>query len=191
MSFNEVAGFFCYLVTLLLFAFSAIQKWRDHLAYERSVESFAILPPGWITPMAWLSTLVESLSVVLLLGGLFWPVLQPIGLLLVLLLLLLFTGALVSVLVRGLQVSCGCFGTNEHLVSSTSLVRNVGLIVCCAGSFLYSSAAHSVGQGSLLDVLVTTLASATFVLLWTNLDEIATLLRPKAVGNSHGERRKV
>ena len=179
MSFLEIMSLFCQVVLLLAFAYAAAQKLRDHGAYERSMEGFALLPMGWVTPLAWLATGAECLTVVLLLAGLLWNGMRLSGVLLALALLLIFTGALISVMVRGLHVPCGCFGANERPVSVISLVRNGGLIACCIlATFPTFTATSSVwyrGQA----LLLTTLVAAAFVMIWSHLDEMIMILRPQ------------
>ena len=181
MSIYEVIGFFCQVVLLLLFAFAFVQKLRNHAAYERSVEGFALLSRRWVTPLAWLATGAEGLTAILLLGGLLWNEVRLAGALLALVVLLIFTGALISVVARRLHVSCGCFGADEHPVSAASLVRNVGLIACSVIAALPTFAIVSVIRYPLQALLLIALAAATFVLLWSFLDEITLVLRPKTV----------
>jgi len=181
MSLYEVIGLFCQIALLLIFTFSFVQKLRDHVAYERSVEGFAILPKRWVTPLAWLATGTEGLMVALLLGGLLWNEMRFAGALLALVVLLIFTGALISVVARRLHVSCGCFGADEHPVSAASLVRNAGLITCCVIAALPSFAIVSIILYPFQALLLITLGAATFALLWSFLDEITMVLRPKTV----------
>jgi hypothetical protein len=181
MSLYEVIGLFCQITLLLIFTFSFVQKLRNHIAYEHSVEGFAILPKRWVTPLAWFATGAESLVAALLLGGLLWNGMRIAGALLALVVLLIFTGALISVVARRLHISCGCFGADEHPVSAATLARNVGLIVCCVITALPTFAIVSVIRYPFLALLLIALAAATFVLLWSFLDEITVVLRPKTV----------
>ena len=181
MPLHEIISLFCQLILLLLFASSVVQKLRDHIAYEQHVEGFAIVPAKWVAPLAWLATCAECLVVVLLLGGLFWNGMRLSGLLLALVLLFVFTGALISVVARGLQVHCGCFGADEHPVSTTSLIRNIGLIACCVLAALLPVTLTSSAQYLAQTILLTVPGAAAFVFLWINLDEITVTLRSKAV----------
>jgi len=56
---------------------------------------------------------------------------QPIPSLVASTLLLIFSLAVASVLLRGLDVSCGCFGERSKKVSSISLARNL-VLMCVA-----------------------------------------------------------
>lgn len=181
MSLNEVLGLFCYLIVLVPFAFSAGQKWRDHTTFERSVEGFALVPKAWVSPVAWLVTGTESIVVALLLGGTLWSGLRFFGMLLALALLVLFTAALISVVARGLNIACGCFGTDERPISTISLVRNVGLLIGSALGALLAIGTPSPLQYPIQDFLLIALPAATFVLLWINLDRIALLVSFKTV----------
>lgn len=177
-----VIGIWCQIVLFLLFTVSMTQKLRDHHTFERSVKGFAIVPFAWVTPLAWLCTGGEGLVALLLGGGLLvggW--LRVAGILLAALLLLLFSGALLSVIARGLSIPCSCFGAHDaHLVSPLDLVRNVGLLACSAlaliPAFIPPPLIHSPVSVSLL----TALGAATFVSIWTNLDVIYTVLDRQA-----------
>jgi hypothetical protein len=181
MSLHEAIGFFCQVVLLLIFTFSFVQKLRNHVAYERSVKGFALLSKRWVTPLAWLATATEGLIAILLLGGLLWNEVRLAGTLLALVVLLIFTGALISVVARRLHVSCGCFGAEEHPISAATLVRNIGLIACSVIAALPIFAIVSVIRYPFQALLLIALAAATFVLLWSFLDEISLVLRPKTV----------
>jgi methylamine utilization protein MauE len=177
-----VIDIWCQIVLFLLFLASLAQKLRDHRAFSRSVEGFAIVPSAWATPLAWLFMGGEGLVALLLGAGLLvggWP--RIAGILLAALLLLLFSGALLSVIARGLPIPCSCFGAHDdHLVSPLDLVRNIGLLVCSAlalvPAFISPSLIHSPVSVSLL----TALGAATFVSIWTHLDVITTVLGQQA-----------
>src|SRR5437867_2043472 len=116
MSLAQTISQFCHVALLLIFVSSALQKLRDHHAFERSVEGFALLPSAWISPVAWLVTVAEIGVVMFLLAGVLSSVALLIGLLFSTVLLLVFTSALISVVMRGLNVACGCFGADDRPV---------------------------------------------------------------------------
>ncbi len=184
MTLFSVIGTWCQIVLFLLFSASMVQKLRNHHAFEESVAGFALVPAAWVTPLAWLFMGGEGLVALLLGIGLLgegWS--RIAGVLLASFLLLLFSGALLSVIARGLSIPCGCFGAREdHPVSSLDLVRNVGLLVCSTlalvPAFIPPSLIHSPTSVSLL----TALDAATFVVIWTHLNVITTVLFQRAQG---------
>lgn len=181
MGLFELTGIFCQLTLLWLFAYSGVQKLRDPMAFERSVEGFALVSPGWITPLARIFTAAEVIIVVLGFVGLGWGgVLRLSSLLLALIFLVVTTCALISVLVRGLHVPCGCFSTDERPISYLDIVRNTGLIIGCIVAFVPQFIPAALWQYPLLAILPTTLMAAAFVLVWTHLNEIVAVLQPKA-----------
>lgn len=184
MTLFSVIGTWCQIVLFLLFSVSVTQKLRDHRAFERSVADFAIVPSTWITPLAWLFTGGEGLAVVLLAGGLLgegWS--RMTGVLLAAFLLLLFSGALLSVIARGLSIPCGCFGArDDHPVSFLDLVRNLGLLVCSALALLPAFIPPSLIHAPLFLSLLTASGAATFVVIWTHLDVITSVLFRQAQG---------
>ncbi|MBV9691555.1 MAG: hypothetical protein JO202_17790 [Ktedonobacteraceae bacterium] len=182
MSLQEVIREFCSIALLLLFAYSAGGKVRNVTAFARSVEGFAVVPSTWVVPLARLFIGAEGIVVVLLLGGLVWSGVLLAGMLLALGLLVVFSSALISVMIRGLQVPCGCFGTDDRPVATVDLVRNAGLIVLSVAGLATASSQHSI-----LASLLTALMAATFVVIWTHLDDITAVLRWEPVVLKEGK----
>jgi hypothetical protein len=183
MSVYEVIGIFCHMALLLLFVASSVQKLSDHTAFERSVKGFAIVPSGWIVPLSWLFLVGECLTVVGLLGGLLWGgALRVAGVLVALILLILFSGALISVIARGLHVPCGCFGAhNDRPVSWLHLLRNASMLVCGIVALSPTVLTASLWHYPILVNLLTLLTATTFVIISTHLDEITSPLRQGAL----------
>jgi putative oxidoreductase len=64
------------------------------------------------------------------------------------LMLLIFIVALSSALVRGLDISCGCFSvSDEHGVAVDLLVRDIFLLVAAAIVFVFGKSAFSLRFG--------------------------------------------
>ena len=176
MSVYAVIGVFCQMALLVLLTASSVQKLRDHTAFERSVKGFAIMPSGWVGPLSWLFLAGECLTVVGLLGGLLWGgALRVAGVLLALILLVLFSGALVSVIAGALHVPCGCGGAHEDRpVSWLHLLRNAGMLICGAVALVPVFLTASLWHYPILINLLTLLTTATFTLIWTHLNEITS-----------------
>lgn len=122
---------FMFVVRVLLgslFVFSGSQKLLDPQSFVNAIIAFEILPekPDLLLQLAtyglpW-SEIVAGVLLVLGLGS-------RGAALFITLLMLVFTGAIVSVLVRGLDVECGCFGAwLPSEVTSLTPVRN-GIIL--------------------------------------------------------------
>jgi len=95
------------------------------------------------------------------------------------LLLLIFCGALASVLARRLQTACNCFGSSEKNVSSADIWRNLGFILCASvgcGALTWTRDA-SISPGG-IEWLLASLGALVFVLIWIQLGEIVQLFRP-------------
>ncbi len=166
---------FCRMVTGLVFAFSSISKARDLSQFTATIANFRLLPRSLHAPAAFLFLGGEfAVAVLTALGG----QALPLGFGLASVLLLLFCGALASVLARGLHTSCNCFGASKRPVTSADIWRNLGLLLCAAGgwsAFLWTRGTReSLGA---VEWLLVMLGSLAFVLIWTQLGEIAQLFR--------------
>ncbi|HLZ64549.1 MAG TPA: MauE/DoxX family redox-associated membrane protein [Ktedonosporobacter sp.] len=174
---NSIA-LFCQLFLLLIFAFSAARKGSDMHAFASNIKGFALLPSALVDPAAWLFAGAEVVSAGLLLASLFFPqlaVLQLGGLGLSLVLLLVFSAALIWVLARRLNVPCGCFGTTDRPVSRLDLLRNAGLMGCAVVALVCMTIAGSSPPRPPLALLLLGLQAAACGLIWTHLDEIVSL----------------
>jgi hypothetical protein len=63
-------------------------------------------------------------------------------------LLIVFSGWMVSVLLRGLQLQCSCFGPSGAAVGWWQVARNVGLAVVAVAGLMVAPSSHATG-GSL------------------------------------------
>lgn len=109
-----------------VFAFAAWGKIMDPNGFVRAVANYQLLPTELVGPLAlWLPWL-ELVAAICLACG-FWA---PGALLIIDGLLLLFLGALVASLVRGLDIGCGCFDLSADGRQSLifAVWRNIGLL---------------------------------------------------------------
>lgn len=175
VTLSVVIGSWSQIVLVFLFSTALFQKLRDHRAFEQSVAGFAIVPTTWVAPLARLFLGGEGLVVLFLVLGLLgggWP--RVAGLFLAAFLLFLFSGALLSVLARGLAVPCSCFGAqHEHPVSHFDVIRNAGLCVCAVLALVPTFTTTSLISYPASITVLSALSAATFVVLWTHLDVIA------------------
>lgn len=109
----------------LIFAASSLGKLWDFSAFERAVRDFRVLPERLVRPGAYLFLVGEIAVAALMLAGaeFLWP-----GFLLAIFLLSLFCLALLSVLFRGIQTPCACFGLSHRPASLADVWRNVGFL---------------------------------------------------------------
>ena len=121
---------FCRVVIELVFLFSSVGKLRNISQFQQTITNFRLLPARMSRPTSLLFVGAEVAVVLLVaLGGRFLP---P-GFLLAIILLLIFSGALISVLARQIQTSCNCFGSNERPVTQADIWRNAVFVLCALG----------------------------------------------------------
>ena len=122
--------FFYHLVRLslaLVFVYAGAVKIQDIVAFAGHVAAYQILPYAMNYLVAATLPYVELLAgVLLLLNVRVRPALVAIGSM-----ILLFMVALVSVLLRGLDIDCGCFDPagGQDVGAGTALLRDIGLMV--------------------------------------------------------------
>ena len=116
----------------------------DPLAFALSIESFKLLPNALIPPITYFFPVVEIVLGVALVAG-FWA--RQAGLL-ALGLYITFTVALASVLLRGLNVECGCFAglVGGDKVTWFSVFRNTIFIAATGVVWALGAGAWSVDR---------------------------------------------
>jgi len=166
---------FCRVVVGLVFLAAFVGKIRNIPRFQQTITNFQLLPGRLNGPMAFLFIGVELAVLICIAIG--HRLLLP-GFLLALVLLLLFSLALASVLFRKLRTSCDCFGSDEKPVSPADIWRNAGFL-CCAlggcGTLIRLPDIETSLTG--LEWLLVGMAAGMFVLVWTQLGEIARLFR--------------
>ena len=115
-----------------LFVMSGVLKARDPSAFATEVANYQWLP-SFPQAAPLIATLLPSLEVILggalLVGSRAWA---RAGALLALGLLGVFTVAVTSVVLRGVNISCGCFGNDSGAVTWLTVGRNVVLFASAA-----------------------------------------------------------
>ena len=124
----------CRWIIGLLFIAAAVPKILDPMAFAKIVSHYQVLPDGWINLAAiflpW-AEVVCGLSLLLL------PRLRDAAALLILLMLLVFTGAIINALNQGIDISCGCFTVDPKAskVGWSKVALNGFFIVVAAKTF--------------------------------------------------------
>lgn len=113
-----------------VFIYAGFEKLHDPLDFADSIVGFGILPVAFINPFALALPPFEIACGLLLL----WPWTRRIGALAIVLLSVLFFAVLLSALLRGLTLDCGCFGVGAP--SRPRMWIELGLNVVLAGGSL-------------------------------------------------------
>ncbi len=120
---RELLAWLARLVLAGVFLAAAAPKLLDPAAFAEAITKYQVFPDAAVNLIA---TVVPALELVGALA-LLTPWRRGAALLLVGM-LLAFTVLLAVSLARGLDLSCGCFGTSSEPVSPLHLLRNVGLL---------------------------------------------------------------
>jgi len=124
---NHYIGLAARVVLGAVFIVASIDKIADPSAFAVSIDNYRILPQGLPLVVATVLPWVEILCGFGLLFGLFIRGSS----LLTMLMLAVFTAAVISGLLRGLDISCGCFTQDPDVarIGWGKVVENAGLIV--------------------------------------------------------------
>jgi uncharacterized membrane protein YphA (DoxX/SURF4 family) len=120
----------CRLVLAMVFVYAGAVKIQDVVAFAGHVAAYQVLPYAMNYLVAATLPYVEFLAgVLLLLNVRVRPALVATGGM-----TLVFMAALVSVLLRGLDIDCGCFDPagGEDVSAGMALLRDVGLMILVA-----------------------------------------------------------
>ena len=111
-----------------IFIVAGASKVGNAAQFAAQIAGFRLLPEGVIAPLAVMLPYWEILLGVLVILGLFTRVAAWISVLL----LALFDLAIASAVVRGMSVSCGCFGPNDATVTTWAEVARDAVFVALA-----------------------------------------------------------
>ena len=110
----------------LIFILSGLEKINDLNAFAQSIENYKILPIAVINIVAIIIPWIEVVAGSLLLLG----ISIKENSLIILILLLIFTVALIFALAKGLNINCGCQGSiYAQRISIAKILENVSLII--------------------------------------------------------------
>lgn len=124
----------CRLVVALVFFYAGMVKAVDPVGFAGQVANYQLLPYAWNVLVAATLPYLEILCGVLLLAN---QRVRP-ALLVLIVLNLVFMVLLGSVLVRGLDIDCGCFSTGNEQGSSAlqALLRDIGLMLALIAAWM-------------------------------------------------------
>lgn len=151
-------GYLAALILAGVFAFSAVAKLRDPSASRRALRAARV--PG--SAVIALAVPVVELSVAAAL-----LVRPDVGAVAAIVVLAVFTGFIAYLLVKRIDVSCGCFGANAtESVSSVDIVRNTFLLFAAfvalqAGAPVAVALEEVVLASTTLAIVVVVLAAMT------------------------------
>jgi putative oxidoreductase len=119
-----------------LFVFSGAIKLGDVPAFATEIHNYQLFPRLAPFLAAMLPTIELALGAALIVGPRPWVRAGALG---STALLALFTVVVVSVVARGINITCGCFGEGSGPVTMLTVLRDLGLVA--AGVALYRLAA--------------------------------------------------
>lgn len=110
-----------------LFIWASLDKIAHPAAFAQAVANYRILPASLLHPVAIILPWLEIIAGSLLILGIF----VPGSSLLILVMLAVFDLALASTIIRGIDLSCGCFqtGPSAERVNPLYLARDSSLII--------------------------------------------------------------
>ncbi len=140
---NKVFVFALRITLGVMFIYSSIHKIREPAEFAIAIRSYELLPVGLTNLFALLIAWSEALAGIMLLLGVMTK--QAAGA--ILLMLAMFTAAVLATMVKGLVIDCGCFGTDGNQSTNLPLViRNLFLIAAAAMVMLFDRGAWSVSS---------------------------------------------
>jgi len=129
--FGRAAYHFSRLVLGGLFLYAGLGKTADVTAFARDIANYKVLPYSWNYLVAATLPYIEFLAGLLLVANRrVRPAALVTGGLTVVFMLFL-----ASVVARGLDIDCGCFGTGGHTSAAQALWRDGGILLLCIVTF--------------------------------------------------------
>lgn len=128
------------IVLAVVFIYAGVGKVMDPAGFAQDILNYRLIPGWMVNPVAVVLPWVEIVAGLSLLTG----VLLPGGALVVTGLLAVFASALAISLARGLDISCGCFGSSSSAQGITwwYLLRDLALFSMGAAVLLLSDRAR-------------------------------------------------
>src|ERR1700691_3378201 len=132
-SFGDHAVVSVSLGLAAVFIYAGIEKMRDTLQFADSIGAFGILPSSFINLVALAMPPFEVACGLLLL----WPPTRRVGALAIALLSVMFFAVLLSALLRGLTLDCGCFGSGAPSRPRMWVELGLNVALFAGSAFVY------------------------------------------------------
>ncbi|MCK5405811.1 MAG: DoxX family membrane protein [Candidatus Krumholzibacteria bacterium] len=140
---NKVFIFALRIVLGGMFIYSSTHKIWSPEEFAIAIRSYELLPVGLTNLFALLIAWSEALAGIMLILGVMTK--KAAGA--ILLMLVMFTVAVLATMIKGLVIDCGCFGADDNQSTSLPLViRNLFLIAAAAMVMLFDRGAWSVSS---------------------------------------------
>lgn len=128
-----------------IFIYTGFIHFSEPAAFAKAIDAYRILPNAFLVNLAATSMPpIEIIAGFFVVSGIFIEG----GSLAISGMLLIFAVALCASLVRGLDISCGCFTTDPAAAKITwwYLLRDIGLLIVSVGIFIYPAIFSDKGQ---------------------------------------------
>ncbi len=109
-----------------LFAFAGVMKAADPSSFAIEIHNYQLMPSFAPLFAATLPAVEIVLGLAVIAGPRAWARAGALG---VTLLSVMFTVAVVTVVARGINITCGCFGVGGGPVTMVTVVRDVALVL--------------------------------------------------------------
>ena len=140
---NKVFIFALRIVLGGMFIYSSIHKIWSPGEFAIAIRGYELLPVGLTNLFALLIAWSEALAGIMLILGVMTK--KAAGA--ILLMLVMFTVAVLATMIKGLVIDCGCFGADDNQSTSLPLViRNLFLIAAAAMVMLFDRGAWSISS---------------------------------------------
>jgi uncharacterized membrane protein YphA (DoxX/SURF4 family) len=119
-----------------MFIYTGFIHFSEPAAFAKAIDAYRILPNAFLVNLAAASMPpIEIIAGFLVVSGIFIEG----GSLAISGMLLIFAVALLASLIRGLDISCGCFTTDPAAAKITwwYMLRDIGLLIVSIGIFIY------------------------------------------------------
>ena len=117
----------------LMLAYAAVPKLLDPATFAQSIDNYRMLPAALIGVAALALPILEVVIALSLVSGLE----AKGGALIATALFVVFTVGMAQAIMRGIDLSCGCFGAEQSArVGWGSIARNLVLLALCAVALL-------------------------------------------------------
>ncbi|MDF1738045.1 MAG: DoxX family membrane protein [Verrucomicrobiales bacterium] len=113
------------LVFGALFIWSGIAKIKDPIGFADAVRNFEIIGDPFAVAVALYLPWLEVISGI----AVMWDRFAKSASLLITVMVVVFTLLIITAWIRGLDISCGCFGGTGEMNYPVKIAQNIGLIV--------------------------------------------------------------